>query len=566
MKCLLVFVLRDKCHCLLAWFFLSLALSSAELLLPAAFSQGPIAVRIDELIHQRAGGTLSPLASDEAFLRRIYLDLVGRIPTLAETQEFLTRRSPQRRAQVVDALLASDEYPLRMAQLFDVMLNERRGGHVEWRGFLRQAFKENRPWDRITREILNPDVTQNISRGAAFFYTGRLKRYGQVPADVPGLVRDIGRMFLGVDVQCAQCHDHLFIDDYAQVDYQGLLAFVGNTYIRTDHPFPAVAEKQLTEKVQFASVFDGEQKKTGPRLPGGVEFDVPTFEPGEEFLVPPDKKKKTLGVRKFSTLRILAAELPRSDNRGFARNIVNRLWWVMMGRGLVDPLDLHHPDNPPSHPELLETLTDAMIAHQFDIKWFLRELALSGTYQRSSQLPGGFSAGQILLPQSYRVALERPLSAEQLLQSTLTATGVERSWSIDPTGAKAGQDQSVIAAKEEQQQEWTKLFQAAFANPPKEPEIEIAPSVRAALFLMNDTTFLSWFESRPGNLVHRLAALDGDRLVAEELYLTVLTRRPSTDEILEVHTYLAEDPAERTKRLGHLAWALVTSTEFCVNH
>ena len=305
-----------------------------------------------------------------------------------------------------------------MEEALQVMLMERLGEHAEWSKFLRDAFTNNKPWDQLVREILAPNPDDEATRGSAFFLSKRLENYGQNPVDLPALTRDVGRMFLGLDLQCAQCHDHLFIDDYKQADFQGLFTFVGNTSLRNDVKFPAVAEKLLEKKTEFMSVFRKEPLATGPRLPGGSEFEIPTFPKGEEFVTPPDKKTRAPGVPKFSPLKLLAENLPRADNAPFARNAANRLWWLLLGRGLVHPLDLHHTANPPSHPELLDLLAKELVAHQFDIKRLLREIALSDTYQATSRV-----SGDAVKPELFLVALEKPLSAEQLMRSMLQATG-----------------------------------------------------------------------------------------------------------------------------------------------
>src|SRR5262249_2872659 len=154
-------------------------------------------------------------------------------------------------------------------------------------------------------------------------------------------------------------------------------------------PTPRVAEKPTTEKMKFASVFTKVEMITGPALPDGRMVEVPAFPKGQEYSEPPDRKTNAPGVPKFSTLAALSDQLPTPKTRDFVRNAANRLWFVMLGRGLVHPLDLHHADNPASHPELLDLLADEFVAHQFDIKWLLREIARSETYQRSSLLPPG---------------------------------------------------------------------------------------------------------------------------------------------------------------------------------
>ena len=151
-----------------------------------------------------------------------------------------------------------------MRELFNVMLMERQGDNPEWTKFLQTAFESNTPWDKLAEAILCPNAEDEKTRGAAFFITRRLDKVGQNPTDYPGLTRDVGRLFMGVDLQCAQCHDHLFVNDYKQLDYHGLFAFLGQTFIRTDVKFPAVGESLVTKKNEFMSVFVQEKKGNGP--------------------------------------------------------------------------------------------------------------------------------------------------------------------------------------------------------------------------------------------------------------------------------------------------------------
>src|SRR5262249_26833455 len=155
----------------------------------------------------------------------------------------------------------------------------------------------------------------------------------------------------------------------------------------------------------------------------------------------------------------------KATNKDFTRNAVNRVWFALMGRGLVHPLDLHHSHNPASHPELLNLLADEFSSHKFDLKWLVRELALTQTYQRSSLLPVGTEPPE---PKYFAVALERRLTAEQLLAATIAATGTE------------AKQADALRPK----------FLKAFANQPREPEDEIAPSLKAALFVLHDAAVL----------------------------------------------------------------------------
>lgn len=531
-----------------AWFALLVGLAFAAPVL--SDDSLPLSTRIDQLIAAAADGPLAPQSSDAEFCRRVYLDLAGRIPSLEETRAFLADADSEKRTKRIDRLLASEDHVRRFAQVLHVMLMERLGDHAEWQKFLRESVQANKPWDQFVRELLNPNAEDESTRGSALWYTKRLENYGQNPVDIPALVRDVGRHFLGIDVQCAQCHDHLFVDEYKQEFYHGMLAFVGNTSIRQDVKFPAVGQKPLEKKVEFMSVFVQKPLAVGPKLPFGVEVDVPTFAKGEEFEQPPDKKSKFPGRLKFNTLKLLSEQLPRADNRLFTRNIANRLWWLMLGRGLVEPLDLAHADNPPSHPELLDMLASELAAHQFDMRWLIREIAMSQTYQRSSA--AAEEAAAEAPAAKYCLALEKQLSSEQLLASVRQALGDGKPLAIEST--------------DKSWSEWQTKFDKALANPPREPEVGHNPTVKAALFFMNDATVLGWLKPDGENLAARLLKQTDGAALADELYLSVLSRPPSDVEQMEVSDFLAARADRREKAMAGLIWSLLASNEFCVNH
>jgi hypothetical protein len=532
--------------------------------------------QIDQLIVAGAeGAAVAPVADDAEFLRRIYLDLAGRIPTAQEFRTFVDDKRADKRTVVIDALLAGTEYPRRMQDFFHAMLMERRGDDPEWAAFLTDAFAANASWDEIARSVLDPDPENPRRRGAAYFYTKRLDKVGTQETDYAGVTRDVGRLFLGMDLQCAQCHNHLFIDDYKQQDFQGLFIVFQNTSIRRDVKFPAVGENLLTKKIDYVSVFDKIPLSTAPKVPGMPEMKLPEFKQGEEYLVPPDKKKNFAGVPRFSPLEAIAHELPTAKNEAFVRNAVNRLWFVMFGRGIVIPLDQHHKANPPSHPELLDLLAREFVAHKLDIEWFLRQLALTDAYQRSSAVAAGGEASVL----RFTAANEKRLSAEQLFGAVLTATGpwpqpaVESKSAAETTVAKSetkAESKEAAAASPAPlgplpEAKLRVAFIKAFANPPQEPEVEFTPSLKSSLFMLNDPAVLGLLTPQPGNLIERLAA-STDADVAGELYRSVLTREPTDEERNAVLEYLKQQPTDRTAALVDLAWSLLASTEFAVNH
>jgi hypothetical protein len=542
--------MRGVCR-ILAWWLIGASLSVAggppAVGARVASAGEPLHARIDQLIAAKFDGTEpAPLIDEVGFLRRVWLDLAGRIPTADEMQRFLSDDAPNKRAEEVDRLFAAPTYGQRMADLFHVMLMERRGDDEHWRKFLQDSFERNRPWNEIVHTILKPDDADETARGAAFFYTKRLESYGQNPTDFPGLTRDVGRLFLGVDLQCAQCHNHLFIDDYKQRDFQGLFAVYQNLSIRRGVDFPAIDEKAMTAKLEFVSVFDADKQETGPRLPFGEEFLIPAPSADEK------KDEKNADGPSFSALALIADELPTAENELFASNIVNRLWFLMMGRGLVDPFDQFHSDNPPSHPELLTLLASEFAAHNFDIQWMLRELALTETYQRSSQMP---AAGDPPAAHTYLVANEKRLSAEQLFCSTLIATGnLQRLTAHEGDKPNADFD------------DLKKRFLDAFANEPREPEIDQDATVKAALFLLNDDKVLGLLKPQPGNLVERLMKTDDATALVDELFQSVFVRLPTEEERAAVTAYLEKNADRRDIALGQVVWSMLSSVEFCVNH
>ena len=342
-----------------------------------------LANRIDSLIEADSIGPAAPLASDAEFLRRATLDLHGLIPTSTEARAFLDDPDPKKRELLIDRLLSRPRFAVHMANFFDVMLMERRvDKHVttpEWQKFLQESFENNVPFDQLAKEILSADGVDLNRRPAAKFFLDR-------DAEPHTMTRDIGRVFFGMDLQCAQCHDHPLVDHYLQTDYYGLFAFVNRTIVFTDE---AAKKSFLAEKsdgdATYKSVFTQDSGQIRPQLPGENEIDEPRLRQGEDYVAPP-----LPGVRpepKYSRRKKLAELATNGLNRQFNLNIANRLWAHMMGRGLVHPVDLHHPRNPPTHPAVLDLIAHEFIAMKYDTRSLLRQLALTRAYQRSIETP-----------------------------------------------------------------------------------------------------------------------------------------------------------------------------------
>lgn len=546
----------------------------------AAVPPTALHLRIDALLEKYWSAhkvTPATRCDDAEFLRRISLDLTGVIPTAARARRFLDDTSSDKRRQLIDELLASPDYALHMARVFDVMLTERRIPTItsydvpqaQWRAYLAESFAENKPWDTLVREVLGSEGVSAKAVGGAKFYLVR-------DAAPHAVTRDIGRLFLGVDLQCAQCHDDPRFSDYRQADYYGIYAFIQRIKLHPLQPRGATVAETAEGKTSFTSVFTAKKGETNPKLPGGVMLADPEIEKGKEYLVKPGKEPS---VPTYSRRMKLSEQLPRHETNGFSRNIANRLWAMFFGRGVVHPLDLHHAENPPSQPALLELLENWIVEHKYDIRGFVRELVLSEAYQRSSALPTGAKEPPV---EAFAMSRLRGLTAEQLRWSMLQATGrIEQHDAKLAAATKSSQATKSPVPESRPEPLWktkqlryealerqTVSLMTAFAGLPGQSEAEFQPVVDQALFLRNNTKWIALLQDEPGTLLSRLATLTDSELLAEELYLSVLSRRPHADETNEVQQLMAplSTPAERRDALQALLWGLLQSAEFRLNH
>lgn len=510
------------------------------------------------------------LCDDAEFVRRIHLDLTGKIPDARTASRFIANADPDKRAKLIQQLLHSDEFAERMAVVFDVMLMERRADRYvttpEWRAYLAKSFAEDKPLDTLAREILAGGGVEDELRPAGKFYLDR-----RVEKDT--LVRDTARLFLGMDLQCAQCHDHPTIDDWKHEHYFGLSVFFAGskTFRREDGKF--ALQEDLVPELEFASVFDPDiTRKTGPRIPFGKPLVVPVFEKGDEFV---EKPSKTVpAVLKFGLRDLLANELPAEQTPAFSRNLANRLWGLLSGRGIVHPYDMDHSENPPSHPELLDLLSQQLREMKFDTKAFLNEIALSETYQRSSLAPAGVDPNSIP-PESFALANMKGLSPEQLFESLLASTQSEEIFSAQIESALredeekyeelSADGEKMAQARTDERTERIAEFVSTFATTPGQPEGEFQASLPQALFLANHQAIVEWLEPRNGNLAEQLLGRDEPRSVTEDAYLAILSRLPSEAEIALAADHFQARGADRPKAVTELLWSLVASAEFRLN-
>lgn len=310
------------------------------------------------------------LCSDEEFIRRIHLDIVGVIPTAEKVTAFLNDKAPDRRAKLVDELLANSRFGNYLAETWAIHMipresNNRVLNQKPLEAWLADHFNKNTPLDKVVYELVT--VTGEIDKNPAGTY------YVANPT-VDKITDNVTRMFLGVQLQCAQCHNHPFTD-WKQTEYWAMAAFFMKT--RVNGTPQQAAKKGVVLAVSETS--KAPNKKGA--LPESAKFVPAKFLQGEQPTITTTEMRPTLGKWMTAT-----------DNRFFARAMVNRFWYQMMGRGLVNPVDDMHDDNAASHPELLATLTEQFKLNGFDVKYLVRAICTSEAYQRSSATKDDFGS------------------------------------------------------------------------------------------------------------------------------------------------------------------------------
>ncbi|QDT90429.1 DUF1549 domain-containing protein [Gimesia algae] len=528
----------------------------------------PLHVLIDKFVQSRHtdyARLASPVCDDAEFLRRIYLDMTGRIPTISQTRDFLSDQRSDKRSVLIDQLLNSPESARFISQRLDVMLMQRmKKKYIDvstWEEYLRKSVAENKPLDQLVREILSADGSDKEHQAEARFYLAR-------SGEVNELTRDISRIFLGADLTCAQCHDHPEVADWKQDHYYGISAFLIRSFVFTDKKKKQTVFAEKAEgEVKFESVFEVRDKTSkGPEttLPAvfdGKKISEPAFKKGEEYKIKPAKDVRP--IPKYSRRAQLGDAITR-ENRRFARTMANRLWAMLLGRGIVHPLDEDNSDNPPSHPELLEALTAQLMSHDYDLRWYLREIALSETYQRSSANDlFQDKTAKDLSDAHFTHALLKPLNPEQYAWAVMEATGlaeVHRN-SLKKKLSEATLRKNLLG--------YERQFVSLFGGVPGEPVKDFEATADQILYLSNDQRIQVILPARPGNLADRLMKIPADQAdqLAEEMYLSVLTRHPLQAETEEVTALLAgKKGQDRAVIVTDLIWALLMSSEFRFNH
>jgi hypothetical protein len=499
-------------------------------------SAGDVPRYINEMIREAWANSSvkpSPTAPDADFLRRAYLDLLGRIPTVQEATAFLESRDKGKRTKLVEYLLAHPDYPKNFGNVWTVILigRQNQGRNVDrdaLRSWLRRQFAENRPWNEVAYELIAAKGS-NKENGAVNYTLAHME-FGAVP-----LTSITTRVFLGQQIQCTQCHDHPS-NDWKQADFWGINAFYKGVRARDiQKPDATGAEKydhtELSDEPTDAySSYD--------RRNGMVGIAFPKFLDGRKISQGRDVDRRR-ELAKFITV----------DNDDFARAMVNRMWAHFLGRGFVHPVDDFGPHNPPSHPELLDKLAADFKASGYDVKQLIRWIMASQAYNLSSATTKDNDKDEVLFS---HMAL-KPMSPEQLFDSLLVATAAH----------KAGGGDS-----DRRRDEWLKQFVTTFANDEGDESTNFQGTIPQALMMMNGPLMAEAVGCKPGSFLYDVleqaklqTRVAPELFVVNRLYLAALSRHPSPRELAAAREFLATDP-NSIAVVEDMFWALLNSNEF----
>lgn len=498
---------------------------------PAATGTAPAPVNdLDRLVDAKLSKlhiVPSGLCDDATYLRRAYLDLIGRLPSPAEFREFQANTQADKRAKVVEQLFLRPEFADYWALKWSDWLRVDRQalGHKSayaYYKWIRDSFASNKPMDQFARELVEADGLV-ADHPAALFY-----KVAKDPGDASAM---LSQSLLGVRIECAKCHHHPF-DRWSQDDYFGMQAF-----------FVPLSFKQSPRGEMLLATRNDVTKH--PRT-GASIFAHPLGTAMPE--ANPDGDRR----------RVLADWMISPSNPYFASNIANRTWAHFLGRGVVEPVDDVRATNPPSNPELLDRLARHLADSKFDLRELMRFIVASRTYQASTAVNPTNESDE----QNYSRALLRRLDAEVLLDAICDATGVPEKFDGMPAGPRAVQlwDSQV-----------TNYFLTTTGRPSRNTVCECervsSPNVAQVLHTLNSPNLEAKFSHESGRIakIVRMHAADG--AVIDEIYATFFCRVPTDDERAAAVAHFAKaGPERRQSAAEDLAWSLMNSLEFIYNH
>ncbi|MBL6724687.1 MAG: DUF1549 domain-containing protein, partial [Rubripirellula sp.] len=479
----------------------------------------------------------SARCEDTVFLRRLYLDLAGRIPTHAEFESWLS--GDRNRTELIDHLLDSEDFVQHFSDLFDTLLmgrasenQYRQRDQNQWRAYLEAAIREGRPWSQVVQEILLARPNDLSTKGAVWYLYERND-------DFQKIAEAISPSIFGVRIECAQCHDHMMADEIKQAHYWGLVAFFNRGKNAKNGDALAVNESAIGGFSEFADL-------SGSSTPNYLSFlEAETVSEDRPAAGEEQKESDELYISHRSPIvdrvplfsrREKFVEEVVKDHPRLALAFVNRVWALLMGRGLVHPFDEMDSMHRPSHPELLDWLAQDSRDSDYDLRRLVRGIVRSQAYQQTSYRKPGLED-----PASFAWYLERPLTGEQMARS------------------------AVVALRGSASTEAISVFREQF--PDVLPKDHVS-TVRDALFLSNSKEFEQLIQAsdQPEHLVPSLLEIESRESQIKMLFERLFARDPDAWELREVMQYLDLRNERLDQAMQQVVWSLLTSAEFRLNH
>ena len=513
----------------------------------------PLQDVVDYYIDQRLqseGISPAPVLDDVAWLRRVTLDLAGRIPSQAEVEQFRSDTRDDKRTLAVDRLLNSPDYAYHERNFLDNLLQSQYDGDREWRSWLLRSVREGRTWQELFRTIMTGSEDNPDEKPALAFLRKRAN-------DIDEMTNDASRLFFGVSINCAQCHDHPLVADWQQDHYFGFKSFFARTYL--------TRSRQLAEKpplqVKFTTT-EGEEKAASLLFLTGTVVEEPADNRSDE-----QKKADDEAIQKqirdenapkppqpgFSPRRkLVETALSGENSHLFARAMANRLWARFFDRGLVHPLDQLHSENPASHPELFERLAQEFRKRNYNMRWLERGLVLSRAYARSST----WESNDVPDPELFAVAVPRPLTPRQYAMTLMLATS-------HPEVVNGWQAADTWPAKRRELEDRANGWRREFELPGENFSVAVD---EALLFANSDRVMNDFLRDGGDKLVGYLQGIEETDESIRQAFAAVLAREPEEQERSAFREFLLLRKDDRIAGLRDMVWALITSPELRFNH
>jgi hypothetical protein len=521
--------------------------------LAAAIKPGEIDATLEQEL-TKAGRELSPVTKDEDFLRRVYFDLTGKPPTPDKLDEFVNDSDPDKRSKIIEALLGTEDYARNWARYWrDVIgyhaINQQRFGIgvKEFEDWMAEQLQKNVHWDKVATELITAKGSVEEDGRTYLIFAQNENNTPNLPVN---LASEVTRVFMGIQISCAQCHDHPY-DEWKREQFHEIAAFFARTVVQRTDPndLRSFAVRSTDERPggapgKAAAKFGGR----GPR-----EHQMPDKEDPE--------KKHTMhpqfllgqtpgqGLPDVERRAIFAEYLTDKSDPWFARAYVNRIWSELMGEGFYEPVDDLGPGREARFPMMVNRLSSAWRASDYDVKWLFRLIMNTEAYQREIR-PTDPSAERT----PFAAVCPTRLTADQIFDSLATTLGVVDN--VGPLGRLPGPQarRGPVGMRGE--------ISAAFGVDPSIPTDEVQGTIPQALFMINSPSLANYIRAQGDTLLGRLLPVyDNDEELIRLLYKRILARVPTDSEMKTCLEHIKE-VNNRREAFEDLLWSLVNSTEF----